>query len=733
MGGTGVSLDADLRIPPNAVSVGLVFLGAVLVFTHPLWPDSSGELGALLLALMLYASGLAVWLVSAWKPRSSRGFTIVLLILLIGLAQLWLGVPGTTALFVVPTGLAIAMMSSGAGVIVAVFETALVVILQLLAVGSGGQLTASGRGWASVGVSITAIWATLGVACGICRAGIRVVEWSEVYYRDARKMFDMARDREMELGQALDDLAHANRQLALASERHAGLRLIAEEARKTKAAFVAKVSHEFRTPLNMIIGLTDLLVETPEVYGQELPPGLIEDLDIVHRNCDHLSSLVNDVLDLSQAEIGRLTLRREHVDLVELTDEAVAVVRPLLEKKNLSLKIDALQPDELPAVLCDRTRIRQVILNLISNAARYTEQGGIVVRLARQNQRIVVSISDTGPGIHPEDVERIFEPFCQGRGELWQDKGGSGLGLSICKQFLELHGGRIWLESELSVGTTSYFDLPIGTPIAHTARPDRWIREDWVWRERHTRAAPPEELFRPRIIVCDGTGDLQPALGRYSDEVELVDTRDWPEAMDELRCCPAHAVMINAALPELWARVMAAQSELPDTPVIGCHVPPRTARAAQAGAADYLVKPVTQTQLTGSIARLAKRVGHVLVVDDEPDVVRLLTRMLHASDRALKVTTASCGTEALEKLMVEHPDLMLLDVMMPDIDGWAVLELKKRDTTIEEIPVILVSAHDPMDQPLTSEALVATVSGGISLSKLLRCSIGLSSVMLQPD
>jgi signal transduction histidine kinase len=240
-----------------------------------------------------------------------------------------------------------------------------------------------------------------------------------------------------------------------------------------------------------------------------LPTAVIEDLGIIFRNCEHLASMVDDVLDLSQAESGQLVLHREPTDLAEVISEAAAVVRPLIQKKGLRLDIET---GALPAVYCDRTRIRQVVLNLLSNAARFTEAGGITLRGTAEDGRVTVSIQDTGPGIAPQDRTRIFEPFCQGSQPLWRDRSGSGLGLSISKQFVEMHGGRIWLESELGVGTTFRFELPLAQSLEPSGSYSRWLSEAWIWLERDRRpAALPAVQAQPRILLHDAGGALQSA------------------------------------------------------------------------------------------------------------------------------------------------------------------------------------------------------------------------------
>jgi CheY-like chemotaxis protein len=528
-----------------------------------------------------------------------------------------------------------------------------------------------------------------------------------------------------------------NRQLALANDRMVMLRAIAEEAQKSKAAFVAKVSHEFRTPLNMIIGLIDLLVETPEVYGEALPPPLFEDLKIVHRNCEHLSSMVNDVLDLSQAEAGRLALRQERVSLAGIIEDTVTVVGSLVERKGLSLVVDV--PPGLPLVYCDPTRIRQVVLNLVSNAARFTERGSITIRAAHEDECLTVSVIDTGPGITPEDATRVFEPFCQGMHSPWRDQGGSGLGLTISKQFIELHGGRIWLESQPGQGATFAFRIPISSPLGPVASPGRWISEEFRWVERTSRPTLQPAPFRPRVVVYDETGELAPALGRWAEQAEVVETRSLSQAAEDLQQYPAHVLLVNAVSPErLWSLADEARRVVPDLPIVTCCVPPRLDRARTAGARDYLVRPVTQSQLWAAIRSLGKQIHRILVVDDDPDVSQLLRRMLltgserHTSQQPLEVDTAADGEEALASLRASPPDLVLLDVVLPGMDGWQVLAQISQDATLRDIPVIMVSAQDRAEQQLRSDGLLATLGDGMSISHLLQCTLGVSATLFSP-
>ena len=512
MQGSGeLSLEPEMRISPQPAAVVLIVLGFLLAQSGEFLPQSTR---AVAIGLLTLVAGLAVWLLSLRWLVVARWTVVVVAALLAPVLQGWLGAPSILALAALSVGAAAALISLRAAFAVSVLASSLLLLL------GASQLLGQNTAPVDVTVAVGVIWGTLATAVGIRRPTELWGQWLNDHYLRTQRAATEVQARRAEVEQALADLEHANRQLALANERMAVLRAIAEEAQKSKTEFVARVSHEFRTPLNMIIGLVDLLVETPEVYGEALPTALFEDLKIVHRNCEHLSSMVSDVLDLSQVEAGRVALHQERVNLPELIDGAVAVVTSLLERKGLALVVDV--PPGLPAIYCDPTRIRQVVLNLVSNAVRFTERGGITIRVVQQDEAIQVSVADTGPGITPEDALRIFEPFCQGTRGPWRDRGGSGLGLTISKQFIELHGGRIWLDSQPGQGATFTFSLPISPPLAPMVHPGRWFSEDWKWVERTSRPKRSASPFRPRVVICDETGELAPALGRCSEQVELV-------------------------------------------------------------------------------------------------------------------------------------------------------------------------------------------------------------------
>ena len=725
MNESSAGFESDLRISPRPVLVALVVLGGALCLTAEMLSYPWRTVDHLIsLVLLLSALSVIGWVLVGWRPMLGRWFTILALATAVHLGGFWLHIPGSLAWAVIPTALAVPLVGFSAAVVTAVGES--VAILGLI------RHPAAGFGLSNAVAALVAVWGVFGGICAMHHQIHQQSSWLAEYFERAQKSLRDGQDRRAELGQALDDLVHANRQLTLMNQRVAALRLIAEEAQKAKTRFVARVSHEFRTPLNMIIGLVDLMVETPEIYDVTLSPRMREALQVVHRNCQHLSDMVNDVLDLTRIETDRMVLYRERVDIREVVDGAMETLRSLLESKQLFFHVVA--AEDIPEVYCDRTRIEQVILNLMSNAARFTEQGGITVEIVQQDQRVRVSVTDTGPGIPPKDIDRIFDPFCQGMSDLWRDKGGSGLGLSISKQFIELHGGRMWVESELGVGTSFTFELPTSSYIAPVGRPGHQIREDWVWRERQSKPSFPDSHYNPRLVICDETGSLCESLARYSNAIEFVNARDLAQLGEVLHESPVHAVVLNAAaFEDALSLTEVIGREAPGTPIIGCSVPPRVERAMSLGALGHLIKPVTRADLKQAIQAVGCPARRILVVDDDRDALELFCDMLYVCDSTLKVVTASSGKEALDQLHRDPPDLMLLDIVMPDIDGWQVLESMTRDEGIPKAPTFLISAQDPADQPPRSRFLLATMDEGLSLSKLLHCSLEVSKILLEPE
>lgn len=690
-------------------------VGLVTIALSDFQPEPSTQWGLLGAGMLLQLSAGLAWTLRARWPQSGQWLVTVTILGVVLSSEQWL--PSAVLLFCLPLPVLVALAQHGLTV----------------ALGVGGVLSGvlllSGATFDHL-IALIAMWLILWLVAGLVRPWQQTTAWAWEHYLQARQQLDTERDYKADLQQTLQDLLEANRQLDRLNERLAAMRLIAEDAHQTKAAFVAKVSHEFRTPLNMIIGLIDLVVQTPDLYGEQLAPALLEDLTIVQRNCTHLASMIDDVLDLSQTQAGRLALHREWVDLAQEAHHAVAVVQPFLAKKGLALQVQIAA--DLPQVYCDRTRIRQVILNLVSNAARYTARGTVSVGVAVIEHALLVEVADTGPGIAPQDLALIFEPFYQVTNGAQQAQKGTGLGLSISKQLIELHHGALWAESTVGHGSTFRFRLPLTPPKLPTAPASRWLPEDWLWHEHPPRRALPTLPAQQRVVLYDETGELAPLLVE-EEHLDLDDMADFTAALATAQASPAHALLINtASVAELWPLIAQAKAAVPDTPVIGYALPPRLAPLTESGAAYYLMKPVTRADLRSILAAGEQPVKEILLVDDDPEFRNLLARMLHSLDPTLQIAVAPDPQTALMMLATRPPDLLCLDISMPDMDGWQLLRHTETLVAAKATRVAILSAQDPSSEPPTGDLLVAALGRTLSYEQLLEATLMLAHFFLQP-
>jgi signal transduction histidine kinase len=549
---------------------------------------------------------------------------------------------------------------------------------------------------------------------------LTMVAWTSYSYRMASENLEEARNQRLELKQVQEDLLLANNEQVRLSNSLKVMTEKAEEARRVKEEFVANVSHELRTPLNMIIGFTNLIIKSPQAYAKRLPVRLLADIASIQRNSQHLVELINDVLDLSQVDAGRMAMTRQWSLLEEIIDSAVVAVEPLFHSKGLYLEKDV-QEKNLQ-VYCDSTRIREVVLNLLSNAGRLTEQGGIIVRAWRENEALVVSVTDTGPGISSEDQNRLFEPFQQLDTMLHHRTGGSGLGLSISKRFVEMHEGKMWLESEVGRGTTFFFQIPERPhhdvdewkPTA-----SRWVNpyQEYIPRQRASRA--PHPVYAPRFVIVDPEHTIQHLFERYLDSVTLLSASNLEDAASQMANLSAQVMVVNT--PYLEEERLAALQLPPNLPVISCWIPGRDEAARRLGVIHYLLKPVEQDLLLSALDKLGKEKMSVLLVDDDLETLHLFARIISTARPSFRVIRASSGQEALQVMKERRPDVVLLDLILPDINGFEILAEKRKDAEICDIPVIVVSSTDPSGIPIVANRFSLHRSGGLSIREFIAC------------
>jgi signal transduction histidine kinase/CheY-like chemotaxis protein len=592
----------------------------------------------------------------------------------------------------------------------------------LLFLRTDGGLAFSALSWytSREGAALLAGALGLAIAAGFARSMLSMTSWSLINYRKMRAEVEQLRNERVELLQVQEDFALANKELARLSERLAGMTQVAEEARRIKEDFVARVSHELRTPLNMILGFSEVMMKSPQLYGDSIPPAMLADIDAILRNSQHLSRLVDDILDLSQVEAGRMALSKEWTDVPVVMDEAISAVKGLYDSKGLYLRQQVCEP--LPPIFCDCTRIRQVLINLLGNAARFTEQGGVQVEARLEGGAVILSVQDTGPGIDPSEQKRIFEPFHQVDGLLRRHKGGTGLGLTISKQFVEMHGGKMWLESTPGLGASFFFSLPAQlSPPEHGEGATRWFNRYFQYEPRTHLANLPDMTVKPRFVLVEQEDSLRRLFTRYADNVEVVGVKHIDEAVQEAARLPVQALVVNSPADPHSPQAQAELSRLPfNTPVIHCWLPGQEEAARQLGVVQYLVKPVSHADVLGALAQIpgARR---VLLVDDEPEILRLFVRMLSAVDQPYTLIQAMNGHRALKLLRGRKPDVMLLDLAMPEMDGYQVLREKSLDPEIAGIPVIVISSQNPHGESTVSKTFSVTRGGGLSAHELLNC------------
>ncbi len=526
--------------------------------------------------------------------------------------------------------------------------------------------------------------------------------WSWNSYQRARQNETLARERQGKLAQTLKSLDEAMYRLERANHMLSLARDQAEEARRLKQQFAQTISHELRTPLNLIVGFTEMMTHSPEHYGGQLLPAYVRDLRIVYRNAAHLQTLVNDVLDLARIEAAQMGLMPEKTQPADLVRDVVTTARSLVEAQGLALRTE-IAPD-LPAMWLDPTRIRQVLFNLLNNASRFTKAGSITVQVRQVEDEVHFAVADTGVGIAPSDLKRIFEEFQQVDGSTRRRYGGTGLGLAISKRFVTLHGGRMWVESELGAGSTFYFSLPVCQQSIDLATSASAFATDQVShpaakREENillvvTPSLPVANLLARRLEGCRTV--TAPSL----KQARALAQRLYPKAVVIDQACQLE----NDATSILADFARACQTA--HTTFVTCplsHDPARQHLAVEA----YLTKPISRQNLWDVLRQLDEGVNKLLIIEDDNDFVQLLDRMLATSVRPYQVINAYNAQEGLTLMRHHQPDAILLDLQLPDKNGREVIEEIRATPEGEQLPVIVVSGQDEMT---TDDALHGAVT-----------------------
>jgi signal transduction histidine kinase/DNA-binding response OmpR family regulator/PAS domain-containing protein len=450
------------------------------------------------------------------------------------------------------------------------------------------------------------------------------------------------------------------------------------EVDQMKSQFLANMSHELRTPLNSIIGFSRVILKGIDGPISDMQQ---QDLTAIYNSGQHLLGLINDVLDLARIEAGKMELNFEEVHLAEMVTSVMSTAKGLVKEKRIQL----LQriPADMPTVRGDTMRVRQVLLNLISNASKFTDEGSITVEAHVQRgptgkNEALINVIDTGPGISIEDQKRLFQAFSQVDGSATRKSGGSGLGLSICANLVQLQGGRIGVHSAVNMGSTFYFTIPIFDQ-------------------------PSEEILKGKKVILSIDDDPQviSLYERYLNPqgYHVVSLSDPSKAKERILELKPYAITLDIMMPSKdgWAvlKDLKSDSATRDYPVVICSIMEQADKGFSLGASDYLVKPILQEDLVRAINRLNKnwKIHDVLVIDDDPNDLRVIEKILNEHGQ-YKPILAQGGRKGWEAINTEVPHAIILDIFMPEMDGFTILEKLRENPTLRDIPVLVVSGGE---------------------------------------
>ncbi|MGD9765732.1 MAG: ATP-binding protein [Candidatus Binatia bacterium] len=489
-----------------------------------------------------------------------------------------------------------------------------------------------------------------------------------------------------ELGRRQEELVALNRELEDTNRGVVALYAELDEkadhlrrADELKTRFLSNMSHEFRTPVNSIQALARMLLERTD---GELTLEQERQVAFIRKAADGLAELVNDLLDLAKVEAGKIEVRPVEFDVAHLFGILRGMLRPLLVSESVALVFD--EPQALPQLYTDEAKVSQVLRNFISNALKFTERGEVRVtaRLSADERAVEFAVVDTGIGIAPEDHDRIFQEFTQVDSPLQRQVRGTGLGLPLCRKLAELLGGRVAVESAPGLGSTFTAHIPVVYDAPRREQPS------WVVDDQRLPVLFVEDVSETLLIyekMLSGT------------KFQLLAARTIREARDALATFRPRAIVLDILLhgEDAWGLLteLKRDPETDDIPVIVVTTVEDRQKGLALGAHAYCVKPADRHTLLQTLTRAVEpeSVKRVLVVDDEEISRYVLCQHLAAPQRV--ITEAADGREAIRLARTEHPDVICLDLAMPNLDGYAVLEHLKADASTRHIPVVIVTSQ----------------------------------------
>jgi len=499
---------------------------------------------------------------------------------------------------------------------------------------------------------------------------------------------------------------------------------LAEEANQTKSDFLANMSHELRTPLNSVIGFSSILLNT---LAKKIDKKDITYLERIHENGKHLLMLINDVLDLSKIEAGRMELEIVEINLGVQIQEIVDQLESLVQKK--PVKLLTIIPDDLEANLIDPGKMKQVLMNLISNSIKFTSEGSITIELIKNDETNKVSgikVIDTGIGIPPDRLEKIFDEFSQVDSSTQRKYGGTGLGLSISRRMCHLMNCSLDVKSEVGKGST--FIITLSDQELTETQNIPPIRKSKKTRDKKRDAAIlQDDLSGNSILIVDDDVDSRTLLHHYlantGCEIEAVSSAK--EAFEAIRKKRPDLITLDIQMPKIsgekFLKALKNDQELKDIPVVVVSIVARENRGQLAGVVDFIQKPVNRQQLLWAIKRnLMSKEKRILIVEDDPDM--RLTLSNYIGEEGIDIRSAEDGATALEIIQTSVPNLILLDLMMPGMDGMEFLRILKDSSRFHSIPIIVVTGKDlsPSEKIYFRTEEINIVSKGDKLEQELK-------------
>lgn len=486
-------------------------------------------------------------------------------------------------------------------------------------------------------------------------------------------------------------------------------RQLAENANRMKSRFLSTISHELRTPLNLIVGLSGILLQEHEDGRIHLPEPAQRDVERIHAYSQHLGGLIGDVLDLTSSEAGQLRLNKEFLELGDVLGMVSESGRQLASDKGLSWRSDI--PKSGSWIYGDRTRLRQVALNLVNNAIKFTSHGEVSLQVTTNSETVTVSVHDTGLGIPPEEQEAIFNEFDRSQRSVLLGYSGLGLGLAICKRLIEMHDGIVGVHStgEEGDGSTFYFTIPLVQPPVNLAG----LKND---------TSKDKSIILVVTDYPEASDGLIMQLQERGFQVHLLHMSTSSSWLTSLIEIGPDAVLLDASLVSShgWTalRTVKENRALGDIPILFYH---STRDGGAVLELEYLTKPIELEALTRILDQqwlmsAADRPARtILVVDDEPNTLEMHARIVQSHLSSNRVMKAANGNKALEILGKETIDLVLLDLQMPELDGFEVLENMRRDDRLREIPVIVVTGRilDEADMARLNQGVTAVLEKGL--------------------